>query len=436
MGVVLLLMVSAGCSAPRPSSRPAVPPPGPARHVLPNGIPVIIQEHRASDVVAVQLWVRAGGRDEAAAELGLAHYLEHMLFKGTATRPPGFVEREVEGVGGRINAGTSWDYTFYHTVLPARQVVAAIEMMADVGVNASLEAGLLEAEKQVVLEEMRLNDDSPRRFLVRQLFTSAYEGHPYGRPVIGRAELITALSRETLVSFYRRHYVPEMFALVVVGAVNPDEVLRAARATLGALPRSGAGRLPPPPPPAPRSVHLETVRPGSHAQLGLAWQAPRVDHADTPALDLLMSILGRTKASRLVASLRERQGLVSSINSGLSAMEGAGLIMITAQLEPAQVPRAEAEILGEIRRVREGGVTPMELKRAITAAEVDHEFSTETAEGRARAYGQAETIWRLEEELVYVDRIRSVTAAQVQAVARRYLDPERYVRVALVPPRP
>lgn len=437
IGVVLLVMVvSGGCIASRSSSRSGGGPPSLVRHVLPNGIPVIIQEHRASDVVAVQLWVRAGGRDEAASELGLAHYLEHMLFKGTATRPPGFVEREVEGVGGRINAGTSWDYTFYHTVLPARQVVAAIEMMADVGVNASLEAGLLEAEKQVVLEEMRLNDDSPRRFLVRQLFAAAYDGHPYGRPVIGRAELITALTRETLVSFYRRHYVPEMFTLVVVGAVDPHDVLRVAGATLGTLPRSGAGRLPAPPAAALLPVRQEMVRPGAQAQLGLAWQAPRLDHADTPALDLLMSILGRTKASRLVASLRERQGIVSSINSSLSAMEGAGLVMITAQLEVAQLLRAEAEILGELRRVRDGGVTSTELKRAITAAEIDHEFSTETAEGRARSYGRAETIWRLEEELVYVDRIRSVTAAQVQAVARRYLDPERYVRIALVPPRP
>ncbi len=432
---LLVIVVCGGCSASRPSPRPATLAPGPTRHILPNGIPVIIQEHRASDVVALQLWVRAGGRDEAAAELGLAHYLEHMLFKGTATRPPGFIERDVEGVGGRINAGTSWDYTFYHTVLPARRAVAGIEMLADVGVNASLEADLLEAEKQVVLEEMRLNEDSPRRFLNRQLFASAYEGHPYGRPVIGQSELITALSRDTLVSFYRRHYVPEMFTLVVVGAVNPEEILRVARSTLGTLPRSGMKRLPPPPPPAPSSVRLDLVRPGAQAYLGLAWHAPRLDHADTPALDLLMSILGRTKASRLVASLRERQGLVTEINSSLSALEGAGLVMITAQLAPEQLPRAEAEILSEIRRVRDGGVTPAEVKRAITAAEVAHEFSTETAEGRAGAYGQAETIWRLEEELVYVDRIRSVTAAQVHAVARRYLDLERYTRVALAPPK-
>jgi zinc protease len=433
--ILLLTVVWGGCSQARPTAPVAIVPAVPARYVLPNGVPVIVEEHHAAEVVALQLWVRAGARDEAAGELGLAHYLEHMLFKGTPSRPAGFVEREVEGVGGRINAGTSWDYTFYHTVLPARQMAAGIEMLVDVGVNASLDARVLEAEKQVVLEEMRLNEDNPRRFLVRQLFTSAFEGHPYGRPVIGTAELIAGLSRETLVSFYRRHYSPELFCLVVVGAVQPDAVLRVARATLGALPRGTARRLPTAPPPEPRRVRLEITRPSAQAHLGLAWPAPRLDHADTPALDLLMSILGRTKASRLVASLRERQALVSGIGSGLSALEGAGLVMVTAQLEPRHLERAEAEVLAEIRRVRDEGVTTAELKRAITAAEVEHEFSTETAEGRARSYGQAETVWRLEDELLYLGRIRSVTAAQVQAAARRYLDPERYVRVALVPPR-
>ncbi|HET7341307.1 MAG TPA: pitrilysin family protein [Methylomirabilota bacterium] len=419
----------------RPRARGAERPAGPARYVLPNGIPVIIEEHRASDVVALQLWVQAGARDEGARELGLAHYLEHMLFKGTPTRPGGFVQREVEGVGGRINAGTSWDWTFYHTVLPARQAVAGIQMLADVGINASLEAGQLEAEKQVVLEEMRLNDDNPRRFLVRELFTAAFAGHPYGRPVIGASDVISALDRETLVGFYRRHYMPEAFALVIVGAIDPAEMLRVAGETFGALPRGGGHRLPPPPPPPLRPVRLEFNRPSGQAHLGLAWQAPRLDHADTPALDLLMSVLGRTKASRLVASLRERDNLVNSVSTAFTALEGAGLVTIVAQLEPQNLARTEERILAEIQRVRDRGVTNEELKRAITAAEVEHEFATETAEGRARAYGQAETIWRLDQELIYLDRIRSVTPVQVQAVARRYLDPERYVRVALLPPR-
>src|SRR5262249_11116078 len=271
---------------------------------------------------------------------------------------------------------------------------------------------------------------NPRRFLVRELFSGAFAGHPYGRPVIGTSGVITALNRETLVGFHRRYYVPETFALVVVGAVQPAEVLRVARATLGTVPRGDRGkRLPPAAPPAPRRVRLELTRPTAQAHLGLAWQACRLDHADTPALDVLVSILGRSKSSRLVASLRERQALVSGINSGLTALEGAGLLMITAQLEPQNVERAEAEVLAEIRRVQTDGVSAEELKRAILAAEVEHEFSTETAEGRARAYGQAETIWQLQDELLYLDRIRSVTASQVQAAARRYLDLERYVRV-------
>jgi zinc protease len=436
VGLALLVIgLPSGCSLLRPAPRAAAPPPAPVRTVLANGVPLIVQEHRTSDVVALQLWVRAGSRDETAAELGLAHYLEHMLFKGTATRPAGFVEREVEGVGGRINAGTSWDYTFYHTVLPARQAAAGIAMLADVAVNASLDEALLEAEKQVVLEEMRLNDDNPRRSLVRDLYVAAFEGHPYGRPVIGAAELVRALSRDTLVGFYRRHYAPEAFALVVVGAVDPGEIQRVAQRTVGALPRAGLRRLPPPVPPAPRPVRRETPRVGAYAHLGLAWLAPRLDHADTPALDLLMSVLGQTRSSRLIQSLRERQGLVTSIGSRFSAMEAGGLVTVIAQLEPDKLEPAERAILAEIERVREHGITAEELRRAITAAEAQHEFSTETAEGRARAYGQAETIWRLQEELVYVDRLRSVTAAQVQAVARRYLDLERYVRLGLVPPR-
>ena len=123
-----------------------------------------------------------------------------------------------------------------------------------------------------------------------------------------------------------------------------------------------------------------------------------------------------------------------SVSASFSALEGGGALIVSAQLPPANLERAEAELLEEVRRVRDGGVTDAELRRAITAAEADHEFQTETAEGRARALGLAETIWTVEDELAYVNRIRSVTAAQVRAVARRYLDPDRYTRIALAPP--
>jgi zinc protease len=431
---LVVLAMGWGCGAVRTVPQAASRSAGPTRHVLGNGIPVVIQEHRGSDVVALQLWVRAGARDETAAELGLAHYLEHMLFRGTTSRPGGFVERDVEGVGGRMNAGTSWDYTFYYVTLPSRRLVPGLEMLADIAINASLDREVLEKEKEVVLEEMRLGEDNPRRRLGRQLYTQLFDGHPYGRHIIGTPELVRGLTRETLGGFYRRHYVPEAFAVVVVGAVDPEQALATAAATFGRLPRGGVPRLPAAPPPAFRPQRQELPHPGTHAHLGLAWPAPRLDHADTPALDLLVSILGRTRSSRLVQSLREREGLVVSVSAGFSALEAAGGITVSAQLPPANLARAEAQILAEIRRVREAGVTDAELRRAVTAAEAEHEFETETAEGRARALGRAETIWTIEDELAYVSRIRSVTATQVRAVARRYLDPDRYARLALVPP--
>jgi len=425
-------LVLTGCSI-IGSVKPPPPVEAPTRHVLHNGVRVLIQEYPSSEVVAVQLWVRAGGRDEAAAELGLAHYLEHMLFKGTTTRGRGFVDRDVEGVGGRMNAGTSLDFTFYHAVLPAPRAAATIEMLADISVNSILDDTELELEKKVVIEEMRLSEDTPQRHLVRQLYSMVFDSHPYGRPVLGTANIIEKLNRETLLAFYRRHYVPESFTLVVVGPVKTSEMLQAAERTLGRLPRSGSQRLPQSMPAGLTPKKTEVQRPGTLAYLGMGWLAPKLDHADTPAVELLVSILGQSRSSRLAQSLRERLGLVNSVSSDYSALEAGGVITVIAQLEAENLARAEAEILSEIRRVREQGVNDEEVRRAITRAEAEHEFRSETAEGRARLFGHAETVWRLSEELAYIDRLRSVTPDQIRVAARRYLDLERYGRLAFVP---
>lgn len=432
---LLVLIGAGGCSAARSAPKAASAATTPTRHILPNGIPLIVQDHRGSELVALQLWVAAGARDETASELGLAHYLEHMLFRGTTSRPTGFIEREVEGVGGIMNAGTSWDYTYYYVTLPAARVTQGLELLADISMNAALDTAVLDKEKEVVLEEMRLGEDNPRRVLVRTLYSQVFDGHPYGRQIIGTPELIRGLTRDTLAAFYRGHYAPETFAVVVVGPVQTEQVLTTARAAFGRLPRIGHGRLPAPPPPAFRPQRADVTREGGHAYLGLAWPAPRLDHADTPAVDLLVSILGGQRSSRLVQSLREQRGLAVAVDAGFTALAAAGAVVVTAQVDPANLASAESQIVDEIRRVRDTGVTPAELRRAITKAEAAHEFETETAQGRAVALGRAELIWTIEDELAYVSRLRSVTAEQVRAAARRYLDPERYTRLALVPPR-
>ena len=333
-----------------------------------------------------------------------------------------------------MNAGTSLDFTFYHAVLPSRRVFTTIEMLADIGVNSILDETELELEKKVVLEEMRLGEDTPQRHLNRQLWGLVFDRHPYGRPVLGTAEIIRKLTRDTLLAFYRRHYVPESFTLVVVGPIDAAQVLRTAERTLGRLPRSGLERLPTSTMGSLVPKKLEVQRPGALAYLGVGWLGPKLDHADTPAVDLLVSILGQSRSSRLPQSLRERLALVNSVSCDYAALEAGGIVTVTAQLEPANLARTEAEILAEIQRIREHGVTDAELRRAITRAEAEHAFSSETAEGRARRLGQAETVWRLTEELAYIDRLRSVTPEQVRLAARRYLDPERYGRLAFVPP--
>src|SRR2546428_12993 len=200
--------------------------------------------------------------------------------------------------------------------------------------------------------------------------------------------------------------------------------------------RGGGGARWPAPPAAglkPRAVALP--RPGTQAYLTMAWMAPKLDHADTPALDLVVAILGQRRASRLTEALRERLGLVNSISAGYTAMQAAGVLTVTAQLETDNLARVEREILAEIQRVRDGGVTEAERERAVTAAEAGREFQMETAEGRAFTLGRAPTRWRLEDELLYLDRVRSVTVEQIHAAARRYFDPERYIKVILVPSR-
>jgi len=431
--LLLLAVLVVACAVTRPTAKLVGSSTQPLRRVLTNGARVVVQEMPTSEIVALQLWVRAGSRDEAPSELGLAHYLEHMLFKGTSTRSRGFVEREVEGAGGRINAGTARDFTYYHAVVPPRRALDTIELLADVAVNATLAEPALELEKKVLLEEMQRLDDSPHRRLLRLVGERVFDGHPYGRPVLGTPELVAGLSREALVSFYRRHYVPESFALVVVGPVRPADVLGAAERTFGRMPRGDISRFPAAPRGEIEPARVEATQPGSQAHLALGWLAPRLDSAEAPAVELLAAILGRSRSARLVRSLREKEALVTSISSTYAALEVGGRLAVTAQLEPDNLGRAEGRIVEEIRRLQTGGVSNEELRRAATAAEAQRAFSLETAEGRAFIYGRAETTWRLADELAHIDRIRSVTAEQVRSAARRYLDPERYVRVALVP---
>jgi predicted Zn-dependent peptidase/DMSO/TMAO reductase YedYZ heme-binding membrane subunit len=429
--LLLVVLLLAGCASGAGRAGGAA---SPTREVLPNGVVLITQEHRASDVVALQLWVRVGGRDEAPAELGLSHYLEHMLFKGTPTRPPGSIDAQLEGLGGNSNAFTSYDYTHYDVVVPVAGMRAAADILADIAVNASFVPAELESEKKVVFEEMNLTEDDPERFLTRRLTEAAYVGHPYGRPVLGTRELIGALTRDTLNAYYKKHYVPGNMAFVVIGAVTHAQARAVAQETVGRLTGPAPAR---PAGPAARPLTaasgVDVKRPEQQAYLGLAWHAAAYGNTDIYAVDLLSYVLGDGPSSRLNQVLREQRGLVQTIESSYVPRQQSGLFSVTARLDAKNLEAAEAAVREVVKRVRDEGVTPAERERAIITAEASYAFDIETAEGLAKNYGTAETTWTLADEVAYLGRLRQVTAEQIRAAARTYLGDGNYVRVRFLP---
>jgi zinc protease len=430
-GAISILLTGCAGGFSHPSAHRGLPPP--SREVLPNGLRLIIQEHRAADAVALHLWVGVGGRDERPGERGFSHFAEHMLFKGTERRARGFVEQEVESVGGRTNAGTSYDYTFYYILVPAARAIHSIDVLADMAFNSKFDPEELGREREVVFEEVRLGEDNPRSSLFRRLYDLAFDGHPYGSPVLGDPADLRAATQASLRGYYKRHYTPENMALVVVGAVDPAQVRAAAARWFGSVPAAGHERAALPAQPAIHGVRRQTVeRPERQGSLALGWSAPSLGQPDMYAVDLLAHILGGSRTSRLNQALRERSRLVSAVNAGYGALQGGGLLTISAQFEPKDEADVEAGILGEVRRIKEEGVSDAELERAVTASEAERAFSRETVEGLALAYGRAETVWSVEEERRYVERLRSVTGAEIREAARRYLTAS-YVRLALLP---
>ncbi len=443
LGGLALMALASGCAATPPRATAIARPaggdddlPAPTREVLPNGLRLIIQDHRAADIVAVYLWVGVGVRYERPDELGYSHFQEHMLFKGTDRWGPGHLDRAVEGVGGRSNAVTSFDYTTFYIVVPSESTEMAIELLSDMAFRSSFDPEEIAREREVIFEEARIEADNPRTAIVRGLYGMVFGGHPYGRPVLGSRETMTAATRERLKEYNRRYYTPENMSVVVAGPVDARAVRAAVGRTFGRVPASGYR---PPALPAPRpllgGVRREIERPEQQAHLALGWLAPRADDPDGFAVDLLASILAGAESSRLARRLRDDERLVSSITMSYAALVGGGIVSLRAELEARDLARVEEIVREEIARMQESGPTEEERVLAVTKAESEHAFTVETSEGLANAYGIAETTWVLEEELRYVDRLRQVTREQIRDAARRFLSRTDYARLAFVPRR-
>ena len=406
----------------------------PVREVLPNGLRLIVQDHRASDVVAIYMIIGTGVRYEKPDQLGFAHFQEHMLFKGTDRFGPGYIDRFVEGTGGRSNAVTSFDYTMFFFVLPSDQLDAGLALLADMAFRSTFAPQEIDREREVIFEEAKIEQDDPRTAIIRQLYGVVFADNPYGNPVLGTRPTLMRADQALLRAFNKHYYTPENMTVVVVGPVEPPAVRAAVDRTFGRVPATGyVGAPAPVPSPIKGRIARAVERPEQQARLALGWQAPRSDDPDGYAVDLLTSILAGSDSARLTRRLRDEDKLVASITMSYAALMGGGITSIRADLEAKDVAQVEQIILEEIARMQESGPTEAERELAITRFEAEHAFDTETSEGLAKAYAIAETTWSLEAELRYVDRLRQVTREQIRDAARKYLSRTDYAQVGFVP---
>jgi zinc protease len=385
--------------------------------------------------VTLQTWVRVGSKDETDDTNGAAHFLEHMLFKGTARRKTGEMDRAVEGLGGVLNAATSVDFTYYYVVGAGRDFDQLLDLQSDAIMNSTINPGEVDRERTVVIEEISRRDNFPSSLALEMLRASAYTEHPYRRSVLGPRRGIELMSRDVLLDFYRAHYVPANMTVIVVGGVPAREAAAKVARAYATFVRPAAARPPRPSEPPITSVRRSVVEHDVRvAYLALGFPAPSVRDPDVYATDVLSYLLGRGLGARLRQQVLERGRVVQSIGAFFPTQEDPALFVIQAVAEPGQVERAEAAILAELAAVKDQGVTDVELARAKNLLEGEHLYESHTARGRAHDLGLASTIADLEFANAYLSRVRAVTRDDVVRVARRLFDPTRYAS-AVVRPR-
>ena len=411
-------------------------PPGTRIEFLENGLAVIVREDHSAPVVSAQVWCRAGSIHEGRwLGAGLSHVLEHMLFKGTSTRPGSRIDQEVQDVGGYMNAYTSFDRTVYYINVPSTGARVAIDILADIAQNATLPEDELGKELDVIRREMDMGEDDPGRKSGRRLFETAYTTSPYRYTIIGYLDIFNRLSRQDVLDYYRAKYAPNNLFFVVAGDVNAGEVVAQLRE---AFKNSKAQPLAPeflpaePRQTAPREVVEEAAIELGH--LHYSWHIPDLRHADVPALDVLAVILGQGHSSRLFQEVRERAGLVHSVDAWTYNPGLPGLFGMSAMFDAAEFDDVKTALLGQIDRVRREQVGETELRKAV------NQFIAGTLSSRKTMSGQAQDLggnWLAASDLNFSERylaaVKRLTPADLQRVANTHLHPENRTLYALLP---
>ena len=402
---------------------------------LDNGLKVVLEENHAAPVVALQVWIKIGSADERDEEAGMCHFIEHMIFKGTEKRKVREMAREIESLGGSMNAYTSYDQTVYHVTLASRYGRVGLDILADAIQHSTFDAAEFEKEREVILEEIRMGEDDPGRRIFKQTMGAVFKKHPYRRPIIGDESTIGRITREEMVKFFRQWYVPNRMVFVAVGDFDRLDMERKVKEVFEEFKPSDKllpQREKEPEPQETRSI----VSSGNFKETYLELAVPITSATDdeTPALDALAHILGGGEASRLVQRVKLEKGLVHSISSSSFTPRDRGAFFIEATLPPENVEKAIEEILVTLDFLSREGVTAEELYRVKVNVESDLVYDRQTVQGKARKRGFYETITGdIDFEKEYLRRMAILQREDIQRVIQKYFKTPRWVISVLAP---
>ena len=405
--------------------------------VLDNGMRVVTERIPTLKSVTVGIWVNTGSRDEQPAQAGYSHFIEHMFFKGTRSRSASEISREIDGLGGEMNAFTTRETTTFYVKVLDQQLQQALELLADLFHHSRFDSKEVEKEKQVVLEEIRMVQDDPED-LVQELHTGQVLGrHPLGRSILGREDTIQSLRRPDLLGYIDAHYDPSQIVIAIAGSFDQATVERLVQRYFGKRkPVNGSLRSPRRPPDV-RGGVLAKKKPLEQVHLCLGLKGVAAGHRDRYAVYALNSVLGGSMSSRLFQEVREKRGLAYSIYSFLSGYSDVGTITVYAATRPKEVERVVDLVCREITRMHKHGIDRKELERAKNQMKGSLMLSLESSHSRMSKLAKDELIYgrrtSLEEMLAHIDR---VTSEQVSAVGQQLFVLDHLAITALGPVSP
>src|SRR5438034_1019353 len=433
---LLFAMVNLKAAPSEPSPVIAFPPSTAQKWIFPNGLTIIAQEDHSAPVASVQAWCATGSVDEDQhLGAGLSHIREPMRFKGTKARWTNAIAQKIQDVGGYINAYTSFDRTVFWIDVPKDGVATALDVLADAMMNSTLPPEEYRKEQEVIRREFAMGMDDPDRMAGLLLFATAYQRHPYRFPVIGEIEIYNQLTQEQVMQYYKTRYVPNNLTLIVAGDVDAEKVRQQLIELFKPYPEQSLKPvfIPAEPPQLGRREVRQRC-PTELTHLELEWHIPQITNPDVPALDLLSTILGEGRSSRLYRRVREEAGLAFRISAFSYTPGDPGLFGIDATLDPKKRDAAEQLVLRIIDEVKQAGVTAEELTKAKKISLSHHLGALTTMRGQASDIGSN---WFLTRNLNfsrdYLDAVQKVTLDDIKRVAANYLTDTNLTLVSLNP---